>query len=222
MFALFPGLKVVMPVYPADAKGMIAAAVADDNPVICIESRWAHYAQGHVPDGYFVERLDGPKVIREGSDITIVASSYMVLEAMRAAKQLSKEDVSVEVLDLRVLRPLNMEPILRSVGKTGAILTVDTGFRTLGMGAEIVAEVSQRAFGNLKYAPARLGMPDHPTPSSRGLVAGLYPDAKRIVAEVGGGCGLAQDKIDACFARLDAERGDLPVDVPDQYFRGPF
>ena len=222
MFALFPGLKVIMPVYPADAKGMVAAAVADDNPVICIESRWAHYAQGAVPDGYFVEPLDGPKVIREGRDITIVASSYMVLEAMRAAEQLNKENVSVEVLDLRVLRPLNMEPILRSVGKTGAILTVDTGFRTLGMGAEIVAEVSQRAFGKLKFAPARLGMPDHPTPSSRGLVAELYPDAKRIVAEVGGGCGLAQDKIDACVGRLDAERGDLPVDVPDQYFRGPF
>ena len=222
MFALFPGLKVIMPVYPADAKGMIAAAVADDNPVICIENRWAHYAQGHVPLGHFVEPLDGPKVVHEGSDFTVVASSYMVLEAMRAAEQLSKQGVSVEVLDLRVMRPLDMEPILKSVLKTRAILTVETGFRTLGMGAEIVAEISQRAFGKLKYSPVRLGMPDHPTPSSRGLIEGLYPDAKRIVAEIGASRGLPQDKIDACIAQLELERGDLPVDVPDQYFRGPF
>jgi len=222
LFASFPGLKVIMPAYPGDAKGMIAAAVSDDNPVICIESRWSHYSQGPVPEGLYTSPLDGPRVVRNGSDITIVASSYMTLEAVRAADKLAQQGVSAEVVDLRVLRPFKPTAIIDSVRKTGRLLTVDNGFRTLGMGAEIVAEATQQAFPSLKAAPVRLGMPDHPVPSSRGFLPGLYPDAARIVSEAGRIVGLDAARIDLCLGSLLNENKTIPIDVPDKYFAGPF
>ena len=184
LFAYFPGLKVVMPAFAADAKGMLIAAIEDDNPVIFIEHRFLHYSTGHVPEGYYKNALDGPRVVREGKDVTIVATSHGVLEAMRAADVLHKIGCSAEVLDMRVLRPLNVAPIVTSVRKTGRLVTVDTGFDRFGVGAEIVASVLTEAFDALKAAPVRLGLPDHPTPSSRGLIPGFYPDSQRIVREV--------------------------------------
>lgn len=222
MFALVPGLKVLMPTYPKDAKGMIISAVEDNNPVIVIEHRWCHYAQGQVPDGYYTEPLDGPRAIREGKDLTIVATSYMTLEAMRAAEQLEKLGVSATVFDLRVIRPLLLDKVFSSVAQTGRLMTVDTGFRKFGIGAEIVSEVVANCFDKLKTAPVRIGMPDHPTPSSRGLIPGIYPDAARIVREAGSELGLAQDKIENAVAELIAQRKGLPVDVPDPFFKGPF
>lgn len=222
MFALIPGLKVLMPTYPKDAKGMIISAVEDNNPVIVIEHRWCHYVHGHVPDGYYTEPLDGPRAIREGKDLTIVSSSYMTLEAMRAAEQLDMLGVSATVFDLRVVRPLILDRVYASVAKTGRLMTVDTGFRKFGIGAEIVAEVASNCFDKLKAAPVRIGMPDHPTPSSRGLIPGLYPDAARIVREAGAELGVTQDKIENAVAELIAQRKNLPVDVPDPFFKGPF
>lgn len=222
LFAMMPGVKTVMPAFPADAKGLVAGAIADDNPVMVIEHRWCHYATGHVPEGYYSLPLDGPRVVEAGSDITIVTTSYMTLEALRASKVLRAIGVHAEIIDLRVLRPLNMQPILASLAKTGRLVTVDTGWRTLGMGAEIVARAATEGFGLLKAAPQRLGMPDHPTPSSRGMVPGVYPDAIRIVRTVAGMLGLPADKLAAAEAQLAQERGDLPVDVPDPFFKGPF
>lgn len=222
MFALVPGLKVLMPTYPRDAKGMIIAAVEDDNPVVVIEHRWCHYVQGQVPDGYYTEPLDGPRAIREGKDLTIVSTSYMTLEAMRAAEQLEKIGVSAAVFDLRVVRPLILDRVFASVARTGRLMTVDTGFRKFGIGAEITSEVVANCFDKLKAAPVRIGMPDHPTPSSRGLVPGIYPDAARIVREAGAELGIASDKIENAVAELVAQRKGLPVDVPDPFFKGPF
>ncbi len=222
MFALVPGLKVLMPTYPKDAKGMIISAVEDNNPVIVIEHRWCHYAQGQVPDGYYTEPLDGPRAIREGKDITIVATSYMTLEAMRAAEQLEKLGVSATVFDLRVIRPLMLDRVFASVAQTRRLMTVDTGFRKFGIGAEIVSEVVANCFDKLTTAPIRIGMPDHPTPSSRGLIPGIYPDATRIVREAGRMLGVAQDKIENAAVELLAQRKGLPVDVPDPFFKGPF
>ena len=170
LFAYFPGLKVVMPAFAGDAKGMLIAAIEDDNPVIFIEHRFLHNSTGHVPEGYYKNALDGPRVVREGKDVTIVATSHGVLEAMRAADVLHKIGCSAEVIDMRVLRPLNVAPIVASVRKTGRLVTVDTGFVRFGIGAEILASVMTEAFNALKAAPVRLGLPDHPTPSSRGLI----------------------------------------------------
>jgi acetoin:2,6-dichlorophenolindophenol oxidoreductase subunit beta len=222
LFAMMPGVKTIMPALPVDAKGLLTAAIEDDNPVMVIEHRWCHYATGHVPEGYYKAPLSGSKVLEPGKDVTIVSSSYMTLEALRAAKVLREMGISAEIVDLQVLRPLNLDPILASVGKTGRLITVDTGWRTLGMGAEIIAELTERAFSTLKRAPVRIGMPDHPTPSSRGMVPGVYPDVSRIVQAAATMMGVEGEKIGTMLARLESERGDLPVDVPDPFFKGPF
>lgn len=222
IFSLVPGLKVVMPTYPRDAKGMVIAAIEDDNPVIMIEHRWCHYVQGQVPQGYYSEPLDGPHQIRQGKDLTIVATSYMTLEAVRAAEQLEKLGCSATVFDLRVVRPLILDRVLASVAQTGRLMTVDTGFRKFGVGAEIVSETVSNCFDKLKAAPVRIGLPDHPTPSSRGLIPGVYPDAARIVREAGREFGIASEKIENAVAELLAQRKGLPIDVPDPFFKGPF
>jgi pyruvate/2-oxoglutarate/acetoin dehydrogenase E1 component len=222
VFSHFPGLKVLMPTYPRDAKGMTIAAVEDNNPVMIIEHRWCHYAQGQVPAGYYTEPLDGPRALHDGADITIVSTSYMTLEAMRAAEQLAKLGFSADVFDLRVLRPLKLDKIFASVARTGRLMTVDTGFAQYGIGAEIVAQVTARCFDSLKSAPIRIGLPDHPTPSSRGLVQGYYPDAMRIVREAGAVLAIAPEQIENAVAELERQRGGLPVDVPDPFFKGPF
>lgn len=222
IFSYFPGLKVVMPAFAADAKGMLISAIEDNNPVVFIEHRWLHYATGAVPEGYYTRPLDGPKVVNEGTDVTVVATSHSVLEAVRAGNVLKQVGCSVEVVDMRVLRPLNTEPIIRSVRKTGRLITVDTGFVHYGIGGEIVASVSSAAFQELKAAPMRLGLPDHPTPSSRGMIAGFYPDAQGIVRSVCDLVGIADEKRDAALKTLAEQRKDMPIDVPDPFFKGPF
>jgi len=222
LFSYFPGLKVAMPAFAADAKGMLIAAIEDDNPVIFLEHRFLHYSTGHVPEGYYKNPLDGPRVIREGKDVTIVATSHAVLEAMRAADVLRDIGVSAEVIDLRVLRPLNMAPIMASVKKTGRLMTIDTGFIKYGIGAELIATITSDAFGVLRGAPVRLGLPDHPTPSSRGMIPGFYPDAQRVVREVGKMLDLDSGKIAGPLKVLEEQRKNIPLDVPDPFFKGPF
>ena len=222
VFSHFPGLKVVMPTYPRDGKGLMIAAVEDNNPVIMIEHRWCHYATGHVPEGYYVEPMDGPRAVHQGKDITIVATSYMTLEAVRAAEALEKLGYSATVFDLRVLRPLMLDRIFESVQQTGRLLTVDTGFRKFGIGAEVVSEVVANCFSALKAAPLRMGLPDHPTPSSRGLVPGIYPDSAAMLRNIGRLLEISEAKIAGAIAELVAQRKGLPIDVPDPFFKGPF
>lgn len=222
MFALVPGLKVIMPTFPGDAKGMIIAAVEDDNPVIVIEHRWCHYVQGHVPEGYYTIPLEGPSHLREGKDLTIVATSYMSLEAMRAVDHLRAIGHTADLFDLRVVRPLNLEAIVESVSRTGRLLTVDTGFRKFGIGAEIVAEVVARCFGSLKAAPVRIGLPEHPNPSSRGYLPGLYPDSGTILRAAGPLLGLPSSEAEVAIAHMVSTQPDHPIDVPDPSFKGPF
>ena len=222
IFAHFPGLKVVMPTMADDAKGMLIAAIEDDNPVIFIEHRWLHNSSGHVPEGYHRQALDGPRVLRSGTDITIVATSYMTLEALRAAEALEEIGCSAGVIDLRVIRPLNLDLVYEAVNASGHLVTVDTGWRAFGIGAEIVSCIVGECFGALKSAPVRLGLPDHPTPSSRGFVPGFYPDAGSIVATVGEMLRIGPDKLAQLAQSLEAKRDGLPIDVPDPFFKGPF
>lgn len=222
MFAMVPGLKVIMPTFPADAKGMIIAAIEDDNPVIVIEHRWCHYAEGNVPEGNFKSDLSGPIAVRQGEDLTIVASSYMTLEAQHAAEILQGVGYSATVFDMRVLRPLKLVDVMASVSHTGRLVTVDTGFRTYGVGAEIISQVVADCFSSLKKAPVRLGLPEHPNPSSRGFLRGLYPDAESIFRAAGSILGLPAVKLKAGLERLQADRSALVIDVPDPRFRCPF
>jgi len=221
-FAHFPGLKVVLPCFPADAKGMLCASIADDNPVLFIEHRWLHYAKGMVGSGYYEEPLDGPKIVRQGKDITVVASSFMTLEAVRAAALLDRVGVSVEVVDLRVVRPLNVQPIVESVNRTGRLLCVDLGWSLFGVSSEIVSQTVESCFDTLKAAPMRIGPASYPTPSSRSLVENYYPSARSIVEAVAAQLTIDDTTKMEVLVMLEKEIGDLPVDVPDPAFKGPF
>jgi pyruvate dehydrogenase E1 component beta subunit len=222
LFAYIPGLKVVMPSTPGDFKGMLLASIEDDNPVIFLEHRWLHYVTGHVPKGYYIVPLDGPRRVHSGDDVTIVATSYMTLEALRAATALEHHGCKIDLFDLRVLRPLHIDAVLDSVRRTGRLIVCDTGWRTLGLGAEIVAQVTERAFAALKQAPIRLGLPDHPTPSSLALAEVFYPDSTQIIDAVARLCKIADADLKAARQDVIAARKGVPIDKPDPAFKGPF
>jgi len=222
MFASIPGLKVVMPSTPADFKGMLLASIEDDNPVIFIEHRWLHYVSGDVPANWYVRPLDGPRRIHEGDRATIVATSYMTLEARRAADALGRHGCAVDVFDLRVLRPLNLTPIVESVRRTGRLIVCDTGWRTLGLGAEIVAQATEQAFTDLKRAPVRIALPDHPTPSSLTLAEVYYPGSSEIIVAVQKLTDIKEADAAAAREEVIALRQGVPIDKPDPAFKGPF
>lgn len=215
-FAHVPGLKVALPATPHDAKGMLIAAIEDDNPVIVLEHRWLHTIADAVPEGHYRVPLGKARVIRPGTDVTIAAVSYMVLEALRAADRLAAEGISAEVVDVRTLRPLDSDTILSSVARTGRLVAADTGHTAFGAAAELVALAAESLFGRLKAAPRRVALPDHPTPTSPALAAGYYPRSAHIVAEVLRGFGRPVD------AALFAVPAGTRLDVPDRSFKGPF
>jgi acetoin:2,6-dichlorophenolindophenol oxidoreductase subunit beta len=222
LFSYVPGLKVVMPTTPAVTKGMLLAAIEDENPVIFLEHRWLHYVTGAVQDGFYTLALEGPQVVRPGRDLTIVASSYMLLEAVRAAEALAEAGCEAEVIDLAVLRPLNVGPIIESVRKTGRLVVCDVGWRTLGPGAEIVARVAEEAFEALRRPPVRIGLPDSPTPSSVALAASYYPGSVQIIDAAQRLCGIEQARADTARSDVVKARGGVPIDKPDPAFKGPF
>ncbi len=215
-FAHVPGLKVVMPALPADAKGLLLAAIADDNPVIFIEHRWLYGVSGPVPEGHFVSTIGPARVVREGHDITIAASSFMTLEALRASAILEDGGISAEVIDIQTLNPLDPESIFTSVGKTGHLVVADCGWSHCGFAGEIVARVAETVHGALRSPPRRISLPDYPTPTSPALTKGFYPDVGRIVTEVA-------DTLALPVTRFNLPAGDaVPHDVPDNNFAGPF
>lgn len=222
LFAHIPGLKVVMPATPAQFKGLLLSSIDDDNPVVFLEHRWLHYVTGHVPEGAQRIPLDGPRMARKGRDVTIVATSYMVLEALRAAEALARVGCECEVIDLQLIRPLVLEPIEASLRRTGRLVVCDTGWRTLGPGAEIVARLAESAWDAFKRPPVRLGLPDHPTPSSLALAEVYYPDSRHIIDAVQSLCSLPAAAADAARRDALAARKGVPIDKPDPAFKGPF
>jgi pyruvate dehydrogenase E1 component beta subunit len=216
-FAHVPGLKVVMPSTPYDAKGLLIASIEDDNPVIFFEHRWLHNIHGPVPEGRYTVPLGEPRIVVEGGDVTIVASSYATIDAIKAARILERDGIKAEVVDLRTLVPRNDAAILASVQKTGRLVVADQGTLTGGFAGEIVARVTEAAFGALKAAPIRVTLPDIPTPTTRALSNYYYPTCGHIVAAVQRVLGLPY--IDS-IAGIDP--ADKSLDVPDKAFTGPF
>ena len=216
-FAHVPGLKVVMPARPQDAKGMLLAAVQDDAPVIILEHRWLYNLPGPVPEGAYATPLDGAAVLREGSDVTLAACSYMVIEAMRAAERLAEMGVSAEVIDLRSVAPLDMTTLGASLAKTGRLVAADTGHAECGVAAEVVATATERCFQHLKAAPRRVALPAIPSPTTPALADLYFPGAKQIA-----------EAALATLGRFDPVPDDpLPEgrrwrDTPDPSFTGPY
>lgn len=178
-----PGLKVVMPTTPYDAKGLIIAAARDDNPVFVVLNKMSLAMTGEVPEGAYEVPIGQANVVRTGTNYTIVAMGRMLHEALKAADQLKALGVDAEVIDPRTLQPFDIATVAASVRKTHRVMVVHEAVRTGGLGAEIAAQIQEQAFDYLDAPVARVGAPFSPVPFSPALEALYVPNADRIVAE---------------------------------------
>lgn len=221
LFAHVPGLKVVMPSTPRDAKGLLISAIEDDNPVVYLEHRWLHNTFGEVPLDPTPTPIGKAKIVRSGTDITIVAASHMVLEAIKATEWLEKEGISAELIDLRTIRPLDKETILTSVQKTGRIIVADPDWKTISTASEILAFIAEESLSSLKSPPARITYPDRHTPTSWALSNHFYPTAEHIASQALQIMGKP-NRAQALIEEMLKQRIHCPLDVPDKNFTGPF
>jgi pyruvate dehydrogenase E1 component beta subunit len=185
-----PGLKVVLPSTPADAKGLLKTAIRDDNPVVFIEDKMDYTVKGEVPDGEHLIPFGVADVKRSGEDVTIVATSSMVRVALAAAEQLFADGISAEVIDPRTLVPLDEDALVRSAEKTGRVIVVDEGHRRYGVSAELAAVIADRAFYSLDAPVKRLGAMDVPIPFSPPLEDETVPTPDSVAAAARELCGL--------------------------------
>ncbi len=181
VFAHIPGLKVVLPTTAKDAKGLLVSAIRDDNPVIVMEHRWLYYQEEEVPENLFEIPIGLPNILREGKDLTIVAVSWMNVEALKAAEVLKKRGIEAEIIDPRTIAPFNDEMIIRSVEKTGRCIVADNDWIDCGFGSEVAARVSEKCFGKLKFPVKRIGFSHIHCPTARHLENEFYPNAEKII-----------------------------------------
>ncbi len=184
LFAHIPGLKVVAPSTPADAKGLMIAAIRDDNPVVYIDDRCLYGIEAHVPEEAYEAEIGKAAMRRSGQDVTIAAFSYLVPKALEAAEYLASKSIECEVIDIRTLKPFDAELIFESVRKTGRAVVCDTGWRTGGFGAEVAAQVSEACWSALEAPVRRVALPDVPAPASRTLEDAYYVGVDSIVQAV--------------------------------------
>jgi acetoin:2,6-dichlorophenolindophenol oxidoreductase subunit beta len=181
LFMHIPGLKLIMPSTCYDAKGLMLAAIADNNPVVIIEHRFNFRNNGFVPEDPYMVPIGKGVVRRRGRDLTIVAVSHMVTEAYAAATELARDGIEAEIVDPRTLRPLDTEIILTSVAKTGRVIIADTGWKTGGVTAEISALIAEKGFEFLKGPILRVAAPDVPTPAGHTLEEAFYVGKNELV-----------------------------------------
>ena len=217
MFAHSPGLKIVMPVTPQDAGDMIIGGINDGNPVIYIEHRWLHGITEPVLQPFSKYSIGKGRIVKSGSDFTIVAYSYPVLEAIAASKYLEKKGISCEVIDLKSIVPWDKEIVLSSVLKTKNLLVLDSGHKSFGVGAEIIATCMENIFGELRTKPLRIGWPDFPVPSAPSLSKNYYPGIAQIALSV---CSALS--IDISSEEYEELKGLGPYDIPPKGIVGPF
>ena len=211
-FMHVPGLKVVAPTTPYDAKGCLIAAIRDDNPVMYVEHRILHFQKGPVPEKSYCVNPGKARVTHRGDDVTLVGISYMQLECLRAQRYLEEVGISAEVIDPIWLAPLDIDTIAESVKKTGRLCVVDNGWTTCGASAEIVAQVMEKLQGVRDIRVQRIGFAPVTCPTSPPLEAEFYPDARRIAA--------------ACNKLVHGNKQEwMPeerADLKDIEFKGPF
>jgi pyruvate dehydrogenase E1 component beta subunit len=183
-YAHIPGLKVVMPATPADAKGLLKSAIRDDNPVIFIEGEMLYNTKGEVPEGEHVVPIGVADLKREGNDVTIVCHSKTVSVALKAAEQLAKDGVNAEVLDLRTIRPLDTDAVLNSVAKTHRCVVVEEGWPFAGVGAQVVDTIQREAFDELDAPIIRVTGADVPMPYNKQLEKAAKADPGKVVSAV--------------------------------------
>jgi pyruvate/2-oxoglutarate/acetoin dehydrogenase E1 component len=215
-FAHIPGIKVVMPTTPADAKGLLLSSIFDNNPVVYLEHRWLHNTEGDVPEGDFRVPIGKAHKIKSGKELTIVSFSYMTIEALHAVDVLDACGITCDVIDMRSIQPFDWETVIASVTKTGRLIALDTGNEFCSVAGEIVARCSMECFGKLKSAPVRIALPDFPTPTSPSLTKQFYKGAEEIIHSVS-----AMFDMKIATEPLKKLRTS-PPDVPGSWFKGPF
>ncbi len=181
LFMHIPGFKVVMPSNPYDAKGMLIAAVETDSPVIYIDDRWLYDETGEVPDEYYASSLDIAEVIAEGTDVTVIASSYMITECREVVALLKEEGIAGELIDLRSVKPIDIATILTSIKKTGKVVIVDGGWKTGGIAAEVSSLIVSNGFSYLRAPIKRVTLPDIHAPASKKLEDEYFPSKDAII-----------------------------------------
>ena len=210
-FTHIPGLKVIAPTTPSDMKGMLTAAIRDDNPVICFEHRWLYWAEEDVPEEPYEIPLGVGRILRPGKDVTVVGLSWMNVEARLAADILAKRGVSIEIVDPRTLAPLDEDLIVESVKRTGRCIIADCDWVDSGFSAELSARINEKCFGKLKAPVKRIGFAHTPAPTVRELENEFYPNARTIVHAV-------EDMLGLEAANLDGQ----DFFSHERRFRGPF
>jgi pyruvate dehydrogenase E1 component beta subunit len=183
-YANIPGLKVVTPSNPADAKGLLKSAIRDDDPVLVMESERMYGDKGEIPDGEYLTPIGVAHVARKGTDVTIVSFGKMMKVALAAAEELQKEGVNAEVIDLRTIRPLDTATILESVRKTNRLVVVDENFPMVSISSEVAYRVQKDAFDFLDAPVLRINQADTPLPFSAPLIDASLPNAARVIAAV--------------------------------------
>ena len=184
VFAHFPGIKVIAPGTPYDAKGLLKSAIRGDDPVMFIEHATLYQTRGEVPEGEYLEPIGVSKVQREGKDVTLVTYSKMLQASTQAAEQLSSEGIEVEIIDLRTLRPLDMEPVIQSFRRTNRAVIVEEGWRSYGVGAEITARIYESAFDYVDAPIKRVAQKEVPLAYNRNLEQLALPQVEDIVKTV--------------------------------------
>ncbi len=184
LYAHIPGLKVVAPATPADAKGLLKSAIRDDNPVVVLEGEMLYNTKGEVPEHEYVIPLGKADLKREGSDCTIVTSGKMVLVAMQVADQLAKEDIHVDVVDLLTIRPMDVGAIYASVRKTQCAVVLEEGWEICGIGAQVVDFIQRDCFDHLDAPVIRVHQADVPMPYAKTLEKNAKPDVAKTIAAV--------------------------------------
>jgi pyruvate/2-oxoglutarate/acetoin dehydrogenase E1 component len=209
LFGHFPGLQVVMPALPRDAKGLTLAALRAEGPVVILEHRTLYSTKGAVPEAPEITPIGTAAVVREGADVTVVATSLMVVEALRAAERLATLGVDVEVVDCRSIRPFDRDTVLTSLAKTGRVVVADTSWVSFGVASEVASVCADEGFRHLRAPVRRIGLADCPAPVSLSLERAFYPDYRTITRE--------------CLAVLDRDPELRELEsVEDSAFTGPY
>ena len=215
-FNHIPGLKVVMPSTPKDAKGLLLSSIFDPNPIIFLEHRWLHNSSGNVPLHDYRTPIGKAVIKKKGKDITIISMSYLTIEAIKATEVLKKFNISCELIDLRSIKPIDWEAIKLSLKKTGRLLVLDTGFTTGSVAGEIIAKLAIENHGDFKMPPERMAMPDVPEPTSYYLTKEFYITQMEILAKV-----VKMLKLNKSILN-SIKSNNTHHDVPGDWFEGPF
>jgi pyruvate/2-oxoglutarate/acetoin dehydrogenase E1 component len=215
LFSRIPGLKVVMPSNPANAKGLLISSILDPNPVIFLEHRWLHNLEDKVNKNFFLNKINKSRIIKKGKDITIIGMSYSSIEIKSLEKILKLNKIDAELIDLISISPIDYKTIYKSVLKTKKLLIVDTCHVSGSIGSEIISGLIQKNIKIFCKKPVLLGLPDFPVPTSYGYISRYYPSRKKIFIEI---CKMLEIKNPKYYKNFFSEK---ELDKP-KIFDGPF